>query len=208
MAYGGNPDGTPTNATEEYDGTSWTNGGNMSNSKRNRTGGIGTQTAGLAVGGSPDTTATEEYDGSSWTSGGALGTAQYAGAGVGIQTAGLVMGGSSPPTYITSKKYDGTSWTTGNNLNLTSATNAGAGTQTAALALGTGPSSNAVESYDGSTFTTLPATMTQSRGSFAAGFQGTTASTFAAGGNIPTGTTAATEEWTDPSFAVQKITTS
>ena len=50
--------------------------------------------------------------------------------------------------------------------------------------------------------------MSQPRSSFAAGFQGTTASTFAAGGNTQTGTTAATEEWTDPTFAVKKITTS
>jgi hypothetical protein len=50
--------------------------------------------------------------------------------------------------------------------------------------------------------------MSISRGSFAAGIQGSPASTFVAGGNTPTGTTAATEEWTDPTFGVKKITTS
>jgi hypothetical protein len=208
LAFGGNPDGVPTNATEEYDGSAWTSGGNMANSKRNRAGGIGTQTAGLAAGGSPDTTATEEYDGSAWASGGALGAAQYAGAGAGIQTAGLLMGGGDPVSYFTSEEYNGTSWTAGNNLNLTLATSGGCGTQTAALGLGTGPSSNQVESYDGTTFTTLPATMSISRGSVAAGIQGSPASTFVAGGNTPTGITAATEEYTDPTFAIQKITTS
>jgi hypothetical protein len=42
---------TPSNSvTEEYDGTSWTAGGNLGTARR-RLAGAGTQTAGLAFGG-------------------------------------------------------------------------------------------------------------------------------------------------------------
>jgi hypothetical protein len=56
-----------TSATEEYDGTTWTNP-NPLNTARQALGGCGTQTAALAFGGTPPVTgATEEYDGSTWT---------------------------------------------------------------------------------------------------------------------------------------------
>jgi hypothetical protein len=59
-----------TAATEEYNGTSWTNSNPLNTAKR-FTGGAGTQTSALAFGGANSscfTSATEEYDGSSWTS--------------------------------------------------------------------------------------------------------------------------------------------
>ena len=89
MAFGGSP---TTNATEHYDGSAWTTGGNMATS-RQQLAGAGTQTAGLAFGGSPTTNATEHYDGSAWTAGGNLGTGRYSLAGCGTQTAGLAFGG-------------------------------------------------------------------------------------------------------------------
>jgi hypothetical protein len=66
LAFGGrNP--TVTGATEEYDGTSWTAGGNL-NTARIDLAGAGIQTAALAFGGTPPrTAATEEYDGTTWT---------------------------------------------------------------------------------------------------------------------------------------------
>jgi hypothetical protein len=67
----------------------------------------GTQTAGLAFGGSPATAATEEYNGTTWTAGGSLNTARDSLAGAGIQTAALGFGGSPNAT----EEYDGTSWT-------------------------------------------------------------------------------------------------
>jgi hypothetical protein len=62
------------------------------NTARQFLGGTGTQTAGLAFGGSPgsppyNTTATEEYDGSTWTSNPTgLNTARRFFTGTGIQT--------------------------------------------------------------------------------------------------------------------------
>jgi hypothetical protein len=56
--------------TEEYNGTTWTAGGNL-NTARSRLAGAGIQTSALAFGGYFPTqlslAATEEYDGSAWT---------------------------------------------------------------------------------------------------------------------------------------------
>jgi hypothetical protein len=71
FSFGGSPTpGSNTGATEEYDGSSWANNPTGLNTARFLTG-AGTQTAGLAFGGTnpPATntqTATEEYDGSTW----------------------------------------------------------------------------------------------------------------------------------------------
>jgi hypothetical protein len=80
--------------TEEYDGSTWTGGGNMGTVRR-ALAGCGTQTAALGFGGysTGRLTNTEEYDGSSWTGGGNLGTAKDLLAGAGLQTAGLAFGG-------------------------------------------------------------------------------------------------------------------
>jgi hypothetical protein len=53
LGFGGE-DASPgfTAATEEYDGSSWTAGGNLTTA-RNFLAGAGTQTAGLAFGGNP-----------------------------------------------------------------------------------------------------------------------------------------------------------
>ena len=136
-----NTEGT---STEEYNGTAWTAGGALPISKRYMAA-CGTQTAGLGVGGKPETvptgtTSTEEYNGSAWTAGGTLNTSRKYAAGCGTQTAGFVFGGSdaSSATGVT-ESYNGTSWTTSpSSLNvarqrLASATN---GTQTSALAFG------------------------------------------------------------------------
>jgi hypothetical protein len=93
LAFGGyvGPPGA-TGATEEYDGSTWTNNPTGLNTARNSLGGAGTQTAALAFGGSipPPSSATEEYDGSTWTtSPGSLNTARYDLAGCGTQTAAL-----------------------------------------------------------------------------------------------------------------------
>jgi hypothetical protein len=152
----------PTGATEEYDGTSWTNNPTGLNTARNSLGGAGTQTAALAFGGSipPPSSATEEYDGSTWTtSPGSLNTARYDLAGCGTQTAALGFGGLilGPPVIISSatEEYNGSSWTSSNPLNTARFVLAGAGIQTAALAFGgtTGSATGATEEYNGATWT-------------------------------------------------------
>jgi hypothetical protein len=67
-----------TGATEEYDGTSWTNNPTGLNTTRSFLAASGIQTAALAFGGeiSPTTGATEEYDGTTWTTSGTMNTAR------------------------------------------------------------------------------------------------------------------------------------
>ncbi len=135
---------TSQNATEEYNGSSWTNGGNMGTA-RYTLAGFGTQTAGVVAGGRPKTGATEEYNGSSWTAGGTMATARFRVVGAGIETAGLAFGGTEdPPTTGATEKYDGSSWTSASDmLTVISGGMGSAGTQTAALGFGGGPTGGA-----------------------------------------------------------------
>jgi hypothetical protein len=67
-AGGENEPGDKLTSTFEYDGSSWTTGGNLNAGKRENAG-AGTQTAALSMGGDlpPYTGQTEEYNGSSWS---------------------------------------------------------------------------------------------------------------------------------------------
>jgi hypothetical protein len=61
LAFGGYSTAA-TAATEEYDGSTWTTGGNLGTA-RYQLAGAGTQTSALAFGGTPTTGATEEWTG-------------------------------------------------------------------------------------------------------------------------------------------------
>jgi hypothetical protein len=74
LAFGGTTaPNVNVGSTEEYDGSTWSPGGNMGTARYNLAG-CGIQTAALAFGGRTTVVVanTEEYDGSSWTSGGNL----------------------------------------------------------------------------------------------------------------------------------------
>lgn len=158
-----------TAATEEYDGTNWSNGGNLSTARDSLIV-FGTQTATVASQGiisEPNTftTNTEEYNGTSWTAGGAApGGAAYHD-GCGSQTAGLGVGGYHPTPGIstTSYEYDGSTWTAGGGLVSPSGggyNHAVTGTQTAAV----GAPLGGTQSYDGTSWTvTLPSASTSAR---------------------------------------------
>ena len=100
-----------TNATQLYDGTSWTASGNINTGRHNLAGSAaGSQTAASAFGGNvpPYTGATEEYDGSTWTSNpNGLNTARYNLAGAGTQTAGLAFGGYITAETAATEEYTG-----------------------------------------------------------------------------------------------------
>ena len=81
-----------TAATEEYNGTSWSNGNDV-NTAKGHIGGAGILTAGLKCGGAPTSAATEEYDGTNWTSVNSMNTARRADSLFGLQTAAIVAGG-------------------------------------------------------------------------------------------------------------------
>ena len=171
LAFGGfhAPDDRYLNQSEEYDGTSWTEGNNL-NTGRDILKGCGTQTAGLAFGGNtPGNTAkTEEYNGTSWSEQNDLATARRGCGGAGIQTAGLCFGGDTsvgtPTVSLSTEHYDGTSWTGGGNMPARREGLQSGGIQTAALMIGGGfPVTNACNQYDGTSWTAT-ADMATARG--------------------------------------------
>jgi hypothetical protein len=159
-----------TGATEEFDGSSFSNGGTCPATKSDMHS-SGTQTAALWGGGSPSSSGSFEYDGSSWTGGGAMTFAgrDFYGGGVGTQTAALQVGGFISPGNLSAvmQHYDGSSWT---NIPQTFPTApltggmASCGTQTACLSTGGPPNSTSSLSWDGSSWTTA--------GSLSIGFSG------------------------------------
>ena len=156
-------------SSEEYDGSTWTAGGNLiayagsagAGDGVMRLSGVGTQTAALVFGGYDSAypvNVTQEYDGSTWTAGGNMAEAVENRGGAGTQTAGLGFGGYDRDTVVTkytTEEYDGTSWTAGGNLATARTFLGGAGTQTAGLGFGgyTGSQSQnrltATEEYEG-----------------------------------------------------------
>jgi len=151
---------TDTNATEEYNGFNWANGGNL-NLARTYMAGFGTQTAAVGAGGydhgNGDKSEVEEYNGSTWSEVTDLPGNQRSQGAAGTQTAGLVFGGDPAPIRTQSLEYDGTNWTSSGTLNTGRKYLAGCGIQTLALAVGgsvgTPVRSAATEEYNGSSWT-------------------------------------------------------
>ena len=210
LIFGGNvppgsaPHAGESNATEEYDGTSWTNGNNMATTVT-AMGGSGTQTAAFSAGGSEGGTPknnSQEYDGTNWTNGNNINTARQTLAGMGTQTAGLVVGGEvSPPSSSpgATEEYDGTNWTAGNVSNTGRHSLSGGGTQTAGIIFaGTTVSPDAVrdetEQYDGTSWTEV-GDLATARTNVGGNNGPNTASLCIAGGTPSL--TGATEEFTD-----------
>ena len=166
--------------TFEYDGSSWTAGGDI-NSRRFIGAAAGTQTASLAAGGNSPAGANrgevEEYNGSTWAEQSDLPTGNQTNTGIGIQTAALSVSGGND-TNIT-LEYDGSSWTAGGDLNSARVRGFGSGTQTAGMysggALGTSPYAvqTAVEQYDGSSWTALPASLNTGQSGYTSNNVGT-----------------------------------
>ena len=131
------------------------------NTSKQRSGGCGTQTAGLNCGGfaaPPGTAAndgTEEYNGSGWATAATLNTARGNTKLVGTQTAAVFFGqggGGQPQSGVT-EEYNGTSWTTVNSMANAINYRSGCGIESALLATGGNtPSTNRTaenEEYDG-----------------------------------------------------------
>ena len=202
LAAGG---GTPTVSSansEEYNGSSWSEGNNLGTARGAlASANSGSQTAALAFSGetNPGGTLraqTEAYDGTSWTEQNDLSDARFGGAGAGTQTAGLMMGGNptTPGFSTATEEYNGTSWTSGGALNTgrRDLNGAGNGTQTSALVYGGEASpgfTTATEEYNGTAWSNTANLAT------AAGLR----SGFNSGGNtaaIAAGPSLSTEEYT------------
>lgn len=106
-----------TLASNKYDGSTWTSGGNMTRSPATGgASGLGIVTAGIATGGFPNTSASEEYNGTSWSSinpglWSGYGAVAWGSTSDGLHAGGIGVGPSSP---VWTQLYDGTSWVSGN----------------------------------------------------------------------------------------------
>ena len=189
FAAGGAPSAVAGVKTEEYNGTGWSNGGDIGTS-RYEGGSAGTLTAGLIYGGyfSPPASIkaeTEEYNGTAWSEQTNLSTGGYSSGGFGTQTAAVFTNRWTPPGVVTAQceEYNGSSWSGGNNSSVTRGEGGTAGTLTAGFIFGGGTPPPAVttatELYDGTNWTTGPA-MNSARMSLAG--SGTQTSALAFGG--------------------------
>jgi len=177
--------------SEEYNGTSWSEGPDMGQARRVVGRGTGTQTAALAHGGhysSPSTRykVSEEYDGSSWTNGGTStnfhdGTMQ-----IGTQTAAASCGGYDGSPMNETEEYDGTSFSTANVMTYSAYMGAAAGPQTAAVVFAGGfPGVNNSNEYDGTNWTAGNTTLSPNYGIGGNGGTGSQTAALGAGGYTP-----------------------
>ena len=217
-ASGATPPGSVmSNVTESFDGTSWTETGHGVNQARRGQCGCGVATAGLITTGKTDTAntgVTETYNGTAWSEAGDVVTArQETGAAMASPiTAALIFGGNVPgPATNQTNSWDGTSWTEVNNLNVAKTQMVGSGTQTAALAIGGRTSAPGApgyqattESWDGTCWTQV-ATLASGRAGGGAAGSASAAVTF---GGYNLGALDLTEEWNDPVYSIETVTTS
>jgi len=152
-------------ASEVLGGT-WASGGNL-NTPRAKAGGLGIQTAAMYAGGIPAVGVSETYNGTAWTEGNNITGDRGDVGSAGTTTAGLIFGGSppSPGGSALNEEYDGTSWSEQNNLPAGIWQNGGCGTQTAACSISgyNGSPTDVLNLYDGTSWTTSPATLNTSR---------------------------------------------
>jgi hypothetical protein len=197
-----------TSSTQNYDGSTWTNSGPLTEDKYSF-GTAGLQTTGLAFGGrGPSLTlsTTSEYDGSSWTNVTGLPTATRGISGIGTQTAALGFGGYTPgPTGIsTTYEYDGTNWTSGGSLGNATYYSGAWGSQTAGFKVGGATNGGTQiansEKYDGTSWTAGTSFPTSFYGGTNSAGQGTQSAglTMSGYGNGAPITTA--NEYNDESF--------
>lgn len=189
FAFGGvnaQPGAGRTNASNSYDGTSWTSQPTVPQGANHA--GFGTPAAAVAAGSNaypPIGTFDGAYswNGSTWTAANPMNSyGRTNSAAFGTQTAGLVTGGE--PAQTTSRLYDGTSFTAGPATNVTmSGGSSGAGTQTSGGVLAGNPSTQ-FEEWTGSAFTTSTASPTQNAYGWSAGND---SDNFLSMGNLPSG---------------------
>jgi hypothetical protein len=195
--------------TEIWNGSSWTEVGDLNTNRQTR--GTGTSTAALAFGGdnpSPGVLAvTESWNGSAWTEVNDLNTARLEVGAAGPYTAAFCFGGAPGPGAL-SETWDGSSWTEVGDLTSAHPACKGAGTATAALAFGGAPSPGGqTEDWDGSSWTEV-ADLATARSNGGSAQAGTSSLTLFSGGVSGSGKHSETEEWTKPDFTIKTVTTS
>ena len=189
--------------TEIYNGSSWTEVGDMNLARGGMAPSVkGSITATFCAGGEPpaSTTANVEFwDGSSWAESTNMNTARANGAGAGTSTSGLVYMGYYPTYKTITETWDGSSWTEVGDLNNAGYGSACIGTQTAALATGRAgnPNKSKVEEWNGTSWTNKT---DQNTGRFGGGGAGTSTDGLLFAGNKNPGASNNTELWNGTSW--------
>ena len=204
-------DGSPQAIVEEYNGSSWTEVGDLTTGRNAKAMGANTEAV-LAVGGyDPGTSTgslkTESWNGSSWTEVNDLNVKREAMGTFGIYTAGIIASGfergGSPARPVNVESWDGTNWTEVNNVNTGRSTSIGSGLQPSGILSGgaPAPATNLVESWDGTSWTEV-ADMNQNRGRYGggSGTSNTAAMVFGGYADPPSTVVANTEIWDGSSW--------
>ena len=184
---------------EQFDGTSWTEVGDLGTAKYG-VATLGTPSSALTAGGYDGAyeNDVELWNGSSWTAGTALNTIRgYSGAS-GVTTAGLVYGGLNPGgggVQAVTESYNGSSWTETGDLNAgrRGVGQSQNGTTTAAICSGgETPVMANVEQFNGSSWSETTDLNTARSHQWG---MGTSTAQLIAGGYPGSGQTAKTEQW-------------
>jgi len=196
---------TTTQATEEWDGSSWTSVTNMPNNQGSFGASSGTLTAGLVYGGygNPQSTSakTVSYDGTNWTDLPSPGSdvvniRDFTRGGGGTQTAAIFSGGN--PVTGNTETFDGSSWSEQNNMSLARYGSGFVGTQTSGLYMGGAglPARTGVtEDWDGSVWSTTVSMSTARNGTIHSKSGNTSDGALVAAGYTGTAYPTTTEEF-------------
>jgi hypothetical protein len=213
LAIAGSDPSANSAVNEKYNGTAWTEVGDIPTATANG-GGIGITTAALYVSGQtgvPYSTDVYSWDGSSWTDGTDTSSRHAAAAAFGLQSAGVIASGRDAPNAIQPavESWNGSSWTEVAEMNESRRFVSSGGTQTAGLAFSgcpnTPPSPNAktdkTETWNGTSWTEVGDLNTSRFGGLNNGGVGTQTSSMMAGGNqVPPTTGVLTETWDGTSW--------
>ena len=201
LAISGTADPPLYAQVENYDGSSWTEVGDV-NTQREEHAAAGTTAAALTFGGkSGSATANNElWNGSSWTEVGDLNTARQELTGDGTSTAAIAIAGV--PQRAVAETWDGSSWTEVGDLNTGRGSfRGGTGTTSSALAYGgyTTTYVAVTESWNGSSWTEV-ADLNTTGGYGGHPIGSSNSSALATGGYTGSADTANTEDWDGSSW--------
>ena len=141
---------------ETYDGSTWTEVGDLDTATSGQQG-TGTQTAALSISGAIDpglTGVVESYNGTAWTEVAEVTTARQAAAGFGTQTSSILATGATPPATPAVESFNGTAWTEVAEVNTARINTGGFGSDnTNGVVVAGTPNSNLCESWNGTAWT-------------------------------------------------------
>ena len=183
LIFGGQPGAPVDQLTESYDGSTWTETGDL-NTSRYYASGFGSQTAAVCATGNPGTTVNvESFNGTSWSEENNVNTGRW---GPGSSksapsTAAIIAAGKTTVDVGIAEEWNGTSWTETSDLTTARRQVASlGGSSTAAMIMSGNPAPKVVvEEWDGSAWTEV-ADLGSTR--YAGGGSGTTGLGLSIGG--------------------------